>query len=112
MFLSGTFFSCFVQGDPNRGTPNGLGVCGSWTVTRAVAPVHSIEAAQLMQPVCYAGVNPQLQWCKIAEDIAESYKKWDGFVVLHGTDTMAYTSSALSFMLQNLGKSVRASRLL
>ena len=34
------------------------------------------------------------------------YADWDGFVVLHGTDTMAYTSSALAFMLQNLGKIV------
>ena len=34
------------------------------------------------------------------------YTKFDGFVVIHGTDTMAYTASALSFMLENLGKSV------
>lgn len=35
-----------------------------------------------------------------------SYEQFNGFVVLHGTDTMAYTASALSFMLENLGKSV------
>ena len=34
------------------------------------------------------------------------YEKFDGFVVLHGTDTLAYTASALSFMLENLGKPV------
>ena len=39
--------------------------------------------------------------------IEKEYHNWDAFVVLHGTDTMAYTSSALSFMLQNLAKTVR-----
>ena len=43
---------------------------------------------------------------KIAHTIEENYKNYDGFVVCHGTDTMAYTSSALSFMLENLNKSV------
>lgn len=38
--------------------------------------------------------------------LQESYEKFNGFIVLHGTDTMAYTASALSFMLENLGKSV------
>ncbi len=45
-------------------------------------------------------------WIKMAEIIEESYNDFDGFVVLHGTDTMAYTASALSFMLENLGKPV------
>ena len=42
----------------------------------------------------------------IALDIQENYDSYDGFVIIHGTDTMAYTASALSFMLENLGKSV------
>jgi L-asparaginase len=46
------------------------------------------------------------QWNLIAEDIAKNYHIYDGFVVLHGTDTMAYTASALSFMLENLAKPV------
>lgn len=45
-------------------------------------------------------------WTAIAEDIAAHYAAFDGFVVLHGTDTMAYTASALSFMLRGLGKPV------
>jgi L-asparaginase len=45
-------------------------------------------------------------WIKIAEIIEQNYTGFDGFVVLHGTDTMAYTASALSFMLENLGKPV------
>jgi L-asparaginase len=46
------------------------------------------------------------EWVKIAHDIAAHYDDFDGFVVLHGTDTMAYTASALPFMLSNLGKPV------
>lgn len=45
-------------------------------------------------------------WQRIAEDIQQHYHDYDGFVVLHGTDTMAYTASALSFMFENLGKPV------
>lgn len=45
-------------------------------------------------------------WKMIADIIFESYNDHDGYVVLHGTDTMAYTASALSFMLQGLGKPV------
>ncbi len=46
------------------------------------------------------------EWNQIAQDIAKNYDKYDGFVVLHGTDTMAYTASALSFILENLSKPV------
>lgn len=45
-------------------------------------------------------------WVKIARIINYNYQRYDGFVVLHGTDTMAYTASALSFMLENLSKPV------
>ena len=45
-------------------------------------------------------------WVRMAEIIEENYNDFDGFVVLHGTDTMAYTASALSFMLENLSKPV------
>lgn len=46
------------------------------------------------------------EWNQIAVHIAEAYERFDGFVVFHGTDTMAYTASALSFMLEHLGKPV------
>jgi L-asparaginase len=46
------------------------------------------------------------EWVKLARTIAEHYRDYDGFVVLHGTDTMAYTASALSFMLDGLAKPV------
>lgn len=45
-------------------------------------------------------------WNQIASDIAKNYQDFDGFVVFHGTDTMAYTASALSFMLEHLAKPV------
>jgi L-asparaginase len=46
------------------------------------------------------------EWVAIARDIGDHYDNYDGFVVLHGTDTMAYTTSALPFMLHGLGKPV------
>ncbi len=52
-----------------------------------------------------SNLNPS-HWIKIAQCIFDNYTKYDGFVILHGTDTMAYTASALSFCLENLGKPV------
>ena len=52
-----------------------------------------------------SNMTPQ-DWLKIAKDIAAHHSEFDGFVVLHGTDTMAYTSSALPFMLKGLHKPV------
>lgn len=46
------------------------------------------------------------RWAQLVRIIADNYDKYDGFVVLHGTDTMSYTASALSFMLENLTKPV------
>jgi L-asparaginases, type I len=45
-------------------------------------------------------------WARLAHKIGENYEQYDGFVVLHGSDTMAYSASALSFMLENLNKPV------
>ena len=52
-----------------------------------------------------SNMNPGF-WVRLAEVIEDNYEKYDGFVVLHGTDTMAYTASVLSFMLENLNKPV------
>jgi L-asparaginase len=52
-----------------------------------------------------ANVNPKV-WVDIAILIEENYNRFDGFIVLHGTDTMAYSASVLSFMLENLRKPV------
>ncbi|HYD97478.1 MAG TPA: type I asparaginase [Noviherbaspirillum sp.] len=56
-------------------------------------------------PIDSANATPK-DWQTIARDIAARYQDYDGFVVLHGTDTMAYTAAALSFMLQGLRKPV------
>lgn len=52
-----------------------------------------------------SNITPE-HWKKIVEDIKTNYNDFDGFVVIHGTDTMAYTASALSFMFENLSKCV------
>jgi L-asparaginase len=56
-------------------------------------------------PIDSSNATPA-DWQRIARDIAARYADYDGFVVLHGTDTMAYTAAALSFMLQGLRKPV------
>jgi lysophospholipase len=45
-------------------------------------------------------------WARMATDIFEAYEHWDAFIVLHGTDTMAFSGAALSFMLSNINKTV------
>ena len=65
----------------------------------------NIESIQFRQPIDSSDMNPE-QWKKIVRIIEENYNKYDGFVILHGTDTMAYSASALSFMLENLNKPV------
>jgi L-asparaginase len=52
-----------------------------------------------------SNISPET-WIKLAGLIEENYNRFDGFIVLHGTDTMAYSASALSFMLENLNKPV------
>lgn len=64
-----------------------------------------IETISFENPIDSSNMNPQ-EWTKIATVIADNYKLFDGFVVLHGSDTMSYSASALSFMLENLAKPV------
>lgn len=66
---------------------------------------YVIDNIQFEHPLDSSDMNPT-HWCEIARHIERSYESFDGFVVLHGTDTMAYTASALSFMLENLHKPV------
>lgn len=65
----------------------------------------NLSAISFAEPVDSSEMNTS-HWKMIAEMVFENYSKYDGFVVLHGSDTMAYTASALSFMLQNLSKPV------
>lgn len=66
---------------------------------------YEIGSVQFKNPIDSSNMNPTY-WGEIVKSIADNYDKYDGFVVLHGTDTMAYTASALAFMLRNLRKPV------
>lgn len=66
---------------------------------------YELEAYSMDEPIDSSEMNPSI-WASIAQTIFDKYVNYDGFVVLHGTDTMAYTASALSFMLQGLRKPV------
>ncbi len=66
---------------------------------------YQLETISFESPVDSSDVNQEL-WVKLVDIIYANYDACDGFVILHGTDTMAYTSSALSFMLENLDKPV------
>ncbi len=65
----------------------------------------NIDTISFKEPIDSSNMNPKY-WVHIAEIIEKNYEKNDGFVVLHGSDTMSYTASALSFMLENLAKPV------
>ncbi|OAD45368.1 asparaginase [Polaribacter atrinae] len=65
----------------------------------------SIKSISFEEPIDSSNMNTEY-YISIVEIIEENYKKFDGFVVLSGSDTMAYTSSAISFMLENLQKPI------
>ena len=64
-----------------------------------------IKTVSFQNPIDSSNMNPSY-WVQIAEIIESHYEAFDGFVVLHGSDTMSYSASALSFMLENLAKPV------
>lgn len=66
---------------------------------------YNVDIIAFAPPIDSSDMSPY-EWVEIARLITRYYYKYDGFVVLHGTDTMAYTASALSFMLRNLQKPV------
>ncbi len=65
----------------------------------------NINAVSFDKPIDSSNMNTE-HWKMIASIIEDNYENYNGFVVLHGSDTMSYTSSALSFMLENLSKPV------
>jgi len=66
---------------------------------------YKLDTLSFTPPVDSSDISPDF-WIKLANLIGENYKKYNGFVILHGTDTMSFTASALSFMLENLEKPV------
>lgn len=66
---------------------------------------YRLETVSMKNPIDSSEMNPVV-WAEIANTIFDNYSTYDGFVVLHGSDTMAYTASALSFMLSGIKKPV------
>ena len=64
-----------------------------------------VDTLQFEQPLDSSNIKPE-HWQHMAEVVVDNYDRYDGFVILHGTDTMAYSATALSFILQNLAKPV------
>lgn len=82
-------------------------------VEKALATIPALQhqgmpdyVIQEYHPLLDSSNMTPTEWNRIARDIATAYDEYDGFVVFHGTDTMAYTAAALSFMLENLSKPV------
>lgn len=69
------------------------------------AALPDFDIIELHPLIDSANLHPD-HWNTLAEQVIRQYEKYDGFVILHGTDTMAYSASMLSFMLQGLGKPV------
>ena len=66
---------------------------------------YTIDTCQMENIIDSSNMTPTC-WIELAEIIEHQYDNYDGFVILHGTDTMAYTASALSFMFKNLSKPI------
>lgn len=64
-----------------------------------------VDTMQFENPLDSSNINPD-HWARMAYIVESNYHNYDGFVILHGTDTMAYSATALSFMLENLNKPV------
>jgi L-asparaginase len=65
----------------------------------------NIDSVSFKVPIDSSNMSPD-QWIELGQIIEHNYHIYDGFVILHGTDTMAFTASALSFLLENLNKPV------
>jgi L-asparaginase len=92
--------------DPTTGALTPLNFRDIYDEIPALRRLHvDIEFHEGITPIDSSDVTPE-GWREIARVVRDSYTRFDGFVVLHGTDTMSYTASALSFMLENLSKPV------
>jgi L-asparaginase len=78
-------------------------------IYKHVPEVHRLNVelttVSFEEPIDSSEMNP-LRWTQMAQLVRDNYEKYDGFVILHGSDTMAFSASALSFMLQGLKKPV------
>lgn len=78
-------------------------------ITQEVPELHKfhciIETISFEEPIDSSNMNPGV-WTDLVQIIEHNYNDYDGFVILHGTDTMAYSASAVSFMIENLSKPI------
>ena len=65
----------------------------------------AITTISFEEPIDSSDMSPN-GWIQMAQTVFDNYEKYDGFVILHGSDTMAFSASALSFMLQGLRKPI------
>jgi len=92
--------------DPQSGTLTAFNFDHLYQQIPEIKRLHvQLETISFEKPVDSSEMNPTY-WKQIAEIVSDNYTTHDGFVILHGSDTMAYTASALSFMLQGLSKPV------
>ena len=79
------------------------------TLTKQIPELNKFDielsSIAFQKPIDSSNMHPNV-WIELAQMIKENYNKYDGFVILHGSDTMSFTASALSFMLENLNKPV------
>ncbi len=95
-----------MKPDPETGALAPFDFSGIYEEFPSLSHLEADLEVHTMDPVIdSSNVTPE-NWVTLAEILAENYDRYDGFVVLHGTDTMSYTASALSFMLENLAKPV------
>ncbi len=94
--------------DPND--PDSPQIVVPWDeIVKLTPPLNGLDfpisSWSFPTPTDSCNIGPR-EWRMMAEKIEENYDNYEGFVILHGTDTMVYTASVLSFMLVNLGKPV------
>lgn len=95
-----------MRENPETGALESMDFDKSLTLIREIQALHiDVDTVTFDPAVDSSDINPS-HWKKLSEIIAGNYERYFGFVVLHGTDTMAYTASALSFMLEGLSKPV------
>ncbi len=88
----------------------GNGLTPNYDVSKLLSFVPEVRnrcsiAGQMIMNIDSSNMTPNC-WVKIAKTVDENYKEYDGFVITHGTDTMAYTSAALTYMLNGVDKPV------
>ena len=92
--------------DPQTGSLRPFNFEGIYDQIPELRRFHYQLEFYCFEPLIDSSDMQPAHWVELAEIIEKNYETFDGFVVLHGSDTMAYTASALSFMLENLNKPV------